>query len=184
MQRATGQHDRLARIPGAGPRQSSGRGPFASGYRRRATPRPARGMEPTVRSARTQSAIGSDADITTGNSRPLPSQFVLKFRPRERNFWMQRLEAKNPPERPLFTAETTNAQTGQQDPCRKRAIFDRRRLPRFGKTEWWGQSGSNCLPPTQTSNQSPDSSQERIFQRRDSRGIWVFELDCRRRDCP
>src|SRR6478752_6401915 len=54
MQRATGQYDRLARIPGTGPRQSSGRGPFAPGYRCRATARPARGMEPTVRSARTQ----------------------------------------------------------------------------------------------------------------------------------
>ena len=54
MQRSAGQYDRVARIPGTGPRQSSGRGPFAPGYRCRATARPARGMEPTVRSARTQ----------------------------------------------------------------------------------------------------------------------------------
>jgi hypothetical protein len=33
---------------------------------------------------------------------------------------MQRLEANNPPERPLFTAETLNAQNRRQDPRRNR----------------------------------------------------------------
>src|SRR4051794_25006137 len=56
MQRATGQYDRLARIPGTGPRQSSGRGPFASRHWCRTTPRRARGMEPTVRRPRIESA--------------------------------------------------------------------------------------------------------------------------------
>src|SRR5258707_255902 len=66
MQRATGQYDRLARIPGTGPRQSSGRGPFAPRHRCRAAPRPARRMEPAVRSARIKSAI------TTGRARTDP----------------------------------------------------------------------------------------------------------------
>ena len=35
---------------------------------------------------------------------------------------MQRLEAKNPPERPLFTAETRNAQNRQHDP-RRNGLF-------------------------------------------------------------
>jgi hypothetical protein len=35
---------------------------------------------------------------------------------------MQRLEAKNPPDRPLFTAETRNAQNRQQDP-RRNGLF-------------------------------------------------------------
>jgi hypothetical protein len=35
---------------------------------------------------------------------------------------MQRLEAKSPPERPLFTAETRNAQNRQQDP-RRNGLF-------------------------------------------------------------
>ena len=35
---------------------------------------------------------------------------------------MQRLEAKNPPERPLFTAETRNAQNRQQD-HRRNGLF-------------------------------------------------------------
>jgi hypothetical protein len=35
---------------------------------------------------------------------------------------MQRLEAKNPPERSPFRAETRNAQNGQQDP-RRNGLF-------------------------------------------------------------
>src|SRR5512132_3983032 len=99
MQRATGQYDRLARIPGTGPRQSSSRGPFAPGYRCRATPRPARGMEPTVRRAWTQSTIGSDAaraHISTVNSRALANQFVLKFRPRGTEFLDAETGAQEP----------------------------------------------------------------------------------------
>src|SRR5882757_2400944 len=52
--------------------------------------RPARGMEPTVRSARTQSAIGSDAARSPHLNSQFPSagssQFVLKFRPRGTEF--------------------------------------------------------------------------------------------------
>src|SRR5258707_15864921 len=36
----------------------------------------------------------------------------------ERNFWMQRPEAKNPPERPLWSAETRNVENSRQDPRR------------------------------------------------------------------
>jgi hypothetical protein len=36
----------------------------------------------------------------------------------ERNFWMQRPEAKNPPERPLLSAETGNVENRRQDPRR------------------------------------------------------------------
>src|SRR5882762_11618828 len=61
MQRATGQYDHLARVPRAGPRQSSGRRSFASRHRCRTAPRRSRGMEPTVRNPRIESAIGSEA---------------------------------------------------------------------------------------------------------------------------
>src|ERR1700694_2082288 len=40
---------------------------------------------------------------------------------RERNFWTQRPEAKNPPERPLLSAETGNSKIGVKSleyPCR------------------------------------------------------------------
>src|SRR5258707_13247215 len=37
---------------------------------------------------------------------------------RERNFRMQRLEAKNPPERPLMSTETGNVEIGVKNPRR------------------------------------------------------------------
>jgi hypothetical protein len=61
MQRATGQYDHLARVPRTGPRQSHGRRSFSSRYWCRAAPRRARGMEPTVRNLRIESAMGSEA---------------------------------------------------------------------------------------------------------------------------
>src|SRR6266851_6998939 len=57
MQHATGQYDHLARVPRTAPRQSRGRRSIASRHWCGAAPRRSRGMEPTVRSARTQSAI-------------------------------------------------------------------------------------------------------------------------------
>src|SRR6478752_3803275 len=59
MQRATGQSDHLACIPGTGPRQSSSRRSFAPRHWCGATPRRSRGMEPTVRSPRIESALAS-----------------------------------------------------------------------------------------------------------------------------
>jgi site-specific DNA recombinase len=42
-----------------------------------------------------------------------------KFSRQERNFRMQRPEAKNPPERPLLSAETGNVENGRQESPRK-----------------------------------------------------------------
>jgi hypothetical protein len=47
---------------------------------------------------------------------------VPKFSRRERNFWLQRPEAKNPPERPLFSAETGNVENRRQEP-RRNGLF-------------------------------------------------------------
>src|SRR5258708_17011458 len=58
MQRASGQHDHLASIPRARPRQSSGRRSFASRHWCRAAPRRSHGMGTTVRNPRVESAIG------------------------------------------------------------------------------------------------------------------------------
>ena len=41
---------------------------------------------------------------------------------RERNFWKQRPEAKNPPERPLLSAETGNLKIGMKNP-RRNGLF-------------------------------------------------------------
>src|ERR1700730_1148480 len=77
MQRSSGQYDHLARVPRAGPRQSRGRRSFASRHWCRTAPRRSRGMEPTVRSTRTQSAIGSELRISADDS-PVPAD---QFRP-------------------------------------------------------------------------------------------------------
>src|SRR4029077_10345905 len=63
MQRATGQSDHLACIPGTGPRQSSSRRSFAPRHWCGATPRRSRGMEPTVRNPRIESALASEAAL-------------------------------------------------------------------------------------------------------------------------
>jgi hypothetical protein len=126
MQRASGQYDDLARVPRAGPRQSSGRRSFAPRHWCRTAPRRSRGMEPTVRNPRIESAIGSEAPRSSLLNGRFPSASwsvaALKFRRRERNFWMQRPEAKNPPERPLLSAETGNSKIGVKN-TRRNGLF-------------------------------------------------------------
>src|SRR5258705_11827793 len=75
-------------------------------------------MEPTVRNPGIESAIGCrcsklESQQTIPERRLVSS--VSKFSRRERNFWMQRLEAKNPPERPLLSAETGNVENRRQE---------------------------------------------------------------------
>src|ERR1700687_3381642 len=122
MQCASGQYDDLARVPRAEPRQSRGRRSFASRHRCRATPRRSRRMEPTVRNPRIEPAISPDAPRSSLFSRRFPSAgwsvTALKFSRGERNFGMQRPDAKNPPERPLLSAETGNVENRRQDPRR------------------------------------------------------------------
>ena len=61
----------------------------------------------------------------------------------ERNFWMQRLEAKNQPNRPEGSPETKREgnDTGENSP-QKRPIASRRRDLRFRKTGWWRMQSS------------------------------------------
>jgi hypothetical protein len=79
-------------------------------------------MEPTVRDPRIESAIGSEARF----SATIPERWLVssvpKFSRGERNFWMQRREAKNPPERPLLAAETGNSKIGVKNP-RRNGLF-------------------------------------------------------------
>ncbi len=102
-------------------------------------------MEPTVRNPRIESAIDSAAARSAllnrtqfpsaGWSGCLSSKLALtaripsaggRFHPeigrRERNFWMQRPEAKIPPERPLLSAETGNVENGWQE-SRRNGLF-------------------------------------------------------------
>src|SRR5258706_15711606 len=60
------------------------------------------------------------------SQRTIPERRLVSCRPKfsrgERNFWMQRPEAKNPPERPLLSAETGNVENRRQDP-RRNGLF-------------------------------------------------------------
>src|ERR1700686_5045346 len=60
MQRASGQHDDIARVPRTRPRARRGRRSFATRHRSRATSRCSARMEPAVRSPWIESAIITD----------------------------------------------------------------------------------------------------------------------------
>src|SRR6266481_2304701 len=64
----------------------------------------------------------------------------------ERNFWMQRLEAKNRPERPQGSPETERVERYRRKSPQKRPIGSRRRDLRFRRTGWWAHQGSNLGP--------------------------------------
>src|SRR5665647_2043525 len=71
----------------------------------------------------------------------------LKSGRRERNFWMQRREAKNRPKRPLVPAETERPERYQRISPQKRPIWSLPGSPWFGRTGWWcAQSDTNPSP--------------------------------------
>src|SRR6267378_3831266 len=114
MQRASGQYDHLARVPRTGPRQSRGRRSFAPGHWGRATPRRSRGMEPTVRNPRIESAIGSKNRSKLPSRQAIPKRRLPSSAPKFKSPGTEFLGAetggKNPPKRPLLSAETRNAE--------------------------------------------------------------------------
>src|ERR1700730_6344304 len=86
-------------------------------------------MEPAVRGARIEPTIVATrletAFFASQDSEPPNRQTALcRSKPcrRERNFWRQRPEAKNPPERPLLSAETGNLKIGVKNP-RRNGLF-------------------------------------------------------------
>ena len=86
-------------------------------------------MEPAVRGARIEPAIIA-ARLETAFFASRDPEFpncqtaFCRSKPgrRERNFWKQRPEAKNPPERPLLSAETGNLKIGMKNP-RRNGLF-------------------------------------------------------------
>src|SRR5260221_4525967 len=86
-------------------------------------------MEPAVRGARIEPAIIA-ARLETAFFASRDPEFpncqtaFCHSKPgrRERSFWKQRPEAKNPPERPLLSAETGNLKIGMKNP-RRNGLF-------------------------------------------------------------
>src|SRR5260370_32077924 len=77
-------------------------------------------IEPTIVATRLETAFfaSQDSELPNRQTALRPS----KRRRRERNFWTQRPEAKNPPERPLLSAETGNSKIGGKNP-RRNCLF-------------------------------------------------------------
>jgi hypothetical protein len=128
MQRATGQYDRFALVPRTGPRQGGGRRATAARHRCRTVARCTSRMELAVRSARIEPAIITarfeTAFFASKNPKFPGCQTALPSKPcrGERNFWMQRRQAKNPPERPFFSTETVNVENMRKYP-RRNGLF-------------------------------------------------------------
>src|SRR5216684_3595548 len=86
-------------------------------------------MEPAVRGARIEPAIIA-ARLETAFFASRDPEFpncqtaFCRSKPgrRERNFWKQRPEAKNPPERPLCRQRPGNVENRRQDP-RRNGLF-------------------------------------------------------------
>src|SRR6266404_5609528 len=102
-------------------------------------------IEPAIIAARLETAFFASRDPESPNCQTA----FCRSKPcrRERNFWRQRPEAKNPPDRPLLSAETGNLKIGVKNLRRNGPLFDRRWFPRFGQTGWWcAQSYANRSP--------------------------------------
>src|ERR1700676_2884488 len=86
-------------------------------------------MEPAVRGARIEPTIvvtRLETAFFASQDSELPNRQTAfchsKRCRRERNFWTQRPEAKNPPERPSMSAETGNSKIGVKNP-RRNGLF-------------------------------------------------------------
>ena len=112
-----------------------------------------------------------EAHISTVNSERWLVSTSWSSNRGERNFWMQRLEAKNPPERPLFTAETRNAQNRQQDPRRNGLFSIADGYYRSGRLDGGDYLDQTACSPRRDRTSLRHSSQERNFllQRRDGK---------------
>jgi hypothetical protein len=177
MQRSTGQYDYLSCLPRTGPRQSRSRRSFASRHRCRATPRRARRMEPTVRTPRIESAIGFPSCSKPAFQQTIPERRLVSCRPkfsrRERNFWMQRPEAKNPPERPLISVETGTWKMAGRNPA-ETACF-RSRTVSLVRVDWMVETIWTKLPAPHAGIEPSLRSRARngIFRRRDGPTKWA-----------
>ena len=148
-------------------------------------------MEPAVRSPRIKSGITEGRAQTSRFWPPILPRFLAADRDSlskpcraERNFWMQRLEAKNQPKRPQRPPETEGKERYRRKSPQKRPVASRRRDLRFRRIGWWGRYGSNCELPTQSSNRSPTfESGTETFDAETAGRNRVIRANCRSRDC-
>src|SRR3981081_4236720 len=161
MQRETSQYDHLARVPRTGPRQSRGRRSSAPRHWCRTAPRRSRGMERAVRTPRIESAIGfsscSKARFSADDSRASAGLFPSEISRRERNFWMQRLEAKKSTRETVMPAETGNLKTVDENPRRNGLFSIDDGLRGSGRLDGGDNLDQTACSPLSQSNRSLNS---------------------------
>src|SRR2546423_12324862 len=85
-------------------------------------------MEPTIRSIRIEPTTGSVFARSLPATDDYPVRQLIQFRPqkrrhRERNFWMQRPGAKNPPARHFIIVRERELKNRRQESPQKRPPF-------------------------------------------------------------
>jgi hypothetical protein len=134
-------------------------------------------MEPAVRGARTEPTIVATrletaffASLRIPNFQIVKRLCVRSNRcRRERNFWTQRPEAKNPPERPLLSAETGNSKMGVKNTRRNGLFLIGDGFRSSGKLDGGDDLDQTACSPRSHRTSLRTSSQERNFllQRRE-----------------
>ena len=147
-------------------------------------------MEPAVRSARIEPTIVptrlETAFFSSQDSESPNRQTALcrsKRCRRERNFWTQRPEAKNPPERPLLSAETGSSKIGVKNAGRNGLFLIDDGFRSSGRLDGGDHLDQTACSPRSHRNQSPilESGTE-FFAAETGRRNGLIRLDCRSRD--
>src|SRR5258707_4157931 len=102
---------------------------------------------------------------------------------RERNFRMQRPEAKNPPERPLLSTETGNVEIGVKNPRRNGPFLIDDGFRSSGRLDGGGSRAQTEDPPPSHRTGLRHPSGERNFsmqRRRDQIRLFVLQRLTRR----
>jgi hypothetical protein len=143
-------------------------------------------MEPAVRSPRIKSAIitGRTRNGAFGLRRPPKFPTADRHWPskpcrRERNFWMQRREAKNRPERPQGSPETERGKRYRPKSPQKRPIRSRRMDLRFRRTGWWCAQSSETGLEHRNREFFGNFRPKQAFARLQAASHWKFLSDPR-----
>src|ERR1700730_4029693 len=147
-------------------------------------------MEPAVRGARIEPTIVAtrlEAAFFASQDSEFPNRQTALCRSkrcrRERNFWTQRPEAKNPPERPLLSAETGSSKIGVKNAGRNGLFLIGDGLRSSGRLDGGDHLDQTACSPRSHRNQSPKvESGTEFFAAETGRRNGLFRLDCRSRD--
>src|SRR6202045_4501186 len=138
-------------------------------------------IEPTIIATRLETALFASQDSKFPNHQTA----FCRSKPcrRERIFWTQRPEAKNPPERPVMSAETGNSKIGVKNPRRNGLFLIGDGFRSSGRLDGGDHLDQTACSPRSHRNQSPilEPGTE-LFAAETGRRNGLIRLDCRSRD--